>query len=159
VRRGRRRTSRGGCCTGCRTWGSGATRRAWSASAGGSRRTRPGAYIAAIVAGEALPAGDAYALPASERMAKSVLAMLNFGVIDRRSFINQFGCAVDDAFAAAIAIRGGGGVAGGSRGAARGGGGRFDAMPRIRALFYSAAAIAWVRGAGRLPLFGYHGRS
>jgi hypothetical protein len=63
-----------------------------------------GGYIAAIVAGEALPAGDAYALPASERMAKSVLAMLNFGVIDRRSFINQFGCAVDEVFAAAIAF-------------------------------------------------------
>jgi oxygen-independent coproporphyrinogen-3 oxidase len=113
-----------------------------------------GGYIAAIVAGEALPAGDAYALPASERMAKSVLAMLNFGVIDRRSFINQFGCAVDEVFAAAIAfaVEEGWLEDRGERLAVACG--RFDAMPRIRALFYSAPAIAWVRGAGRLPLLG-----
>jgi len=113
-----------------------------------------GGYIAAIAAGEALPAGDAYALPASERMAKSALAMLNFGVIDRRSFADQFGVAVDDAFAAAIgfAVVEGWLVDRGARLAVADG--RFDAMPRIRALFYSAAAIGWVRGAGRLPLFG-----
>lgn len=113
------------------------------------------AYIAAISGGAALPAGDSYELPLAERMAKSTLAMLNFGVLDRAAFAQQFGRALDDAFAPALAH------------AAREGWlddrgdvlglrpGRFDVLPRLRALLYAPDAIAWVaRDARRLPLVG-----
>jgi len=112
-----------------------------------------GAYVAAIGAGATLPAGDSYVLPAAERMAKAVLAMLNFGVIDRASFIKQFGCAVDSVFAPAIELA----LARGWL-ADRGeqlavGSGRFDVLPVLRGLFYSREAIAWVERSGRgLPL-------
>lgn len=110
-------------------------------------------YIAAVAEGAALPAGDAYALPAEERMAKALLASLSFGVIDRPSFAAQFGRTFDEVFAAA------------SRFAVQTGWladqgdclvlqpGCFDALPRVRALFYSDAAIEWVERSGRhLPI-------
>lgn len=112
-----------------------------------------GDYIAAIDAGAALPAGDAYRLPAAERMAKSTLAMLNFGVLDRPAFAAQFGVALDDAFAPALAhaAREGWLDDHGDRLALRPG--RFDVLPRLRALFYSDDAIAWVeRELHRLPI-------
>lgn len=112
-----------------------------------------GAYVAAIGAGATLPAGDSYVLPAAERMAKAVLAMLNFGVIDRASFFEQFGCAVDSVFAPAVEhalAQGWLEDRGGQLGVVAG---RFEALPVIRGLFYSRAAIEWVERSGRrLPL-------
>lgn len=112
------------------------------------------AYIAAVETGEALPAGDSYVLPPAERMAKSLLAMLNFGVLDRAAFAEQFGVSLDEAFAPALAHATEAGWIE-DRGAQIGvRPGRFDALPRLRALFYSAEAIRWVaREARRLPFF------
>lgn len=110
-------------------------------------------YIAAISGGAALPAGDAYALPAEERMAKALLASLNFGVIDRASFAAQFGRSFDAVFAAAAAFAVDAGWLDdqGDRLVLRPG--RFDALPRVRSLFYSDAAIDWVERSGRhLPI-------
>jgi oxygen-independent coproporphyrinogen-3 oxidase len=111
------------------------------------------AYIAAIESGAALPAGDAYLLPVAERMAKSALAMLNFGVLDRTAFHEQFGCALDEAFGPALAYAAGEGWIedrGGQIGIRAG---CFDALPRLRALLYSPEAIGWVeREARRLPV-------
>lgn len=111
------------------------------------------AYVAAIAGGAALPAGDSYVLPPAERMAKSLLAMLNFGVLDRASFAEQFGVSLDEAFAPALAyaLREGWLDDRGERLGVRPG--RFDALPQLRALLYSEDAIAWVvREGRRLPI-------
>jgi len=111
------------------------------------------AFISAIESGEALPAGDAYDLPPAERMAKSLLAMLNFGVLDRSHFQAQFGVTLDAAYPEALEFA----LTQGwieDRGALFGvRPGRFDVMPQIRSLFYSSEAVSWVEREGkRLPI-------
>lgn len=107
------------------------------------------AYLEAIDAGDPLPAEDAYRLPLAERMAKSTLLSLNFGFIDPARFFAQFGVDLEARFAAeidhALAQRWlcrtqafGREVYGVAPGA-------FGRMPEIRALFYSAAAVDWLR--------------
>jgi oxygen-independent coproporphyrinogen III oxidase len=111
------------------------------------------AFVSAIQFGEVLPAGDAYDLPPSERMAKSVLAMLNFGVLDRRHFEAQFGRTLDQAFPDALefAVREGWLEDRGSHLGVRPG--RFGELPILRALFYSPEAALWVERDGkRLPI-------
>lgn len=111
------------------------------------------AYVAAIGGGAVLPAGDSYRLPEAERVAKSVLAALNFGVIERQSFAAQFGRSIDEICAPALAhaLRAGWLDDRGDRLCVRPG--RFDALPQLRALFYSEDAIAWVLREGRrLPI-------
>jgi len=111
------------------------------------------AFISAIESGDVLPAVDAYDLPPAERMAKSVLAMLNFGMIQRNFFESQFGMTLDAAFPRAldVAISNGwledhGSFLGVTPG-------RFSVMPNIRALFYSVEAMNWVeRESKRLPI-------
>jgi oxygen-independent coproporphyrinogen-3 oxidase len=109
-----------------------------------------GDFIDAVNAGVALPAGDAYVLPPAERMAKSTLAMLHFGVLDRAAFAAQFGVALDDAFAPALAhaVREGWLEDRGDHLALRPG--RFDVLPLLRALFYSVDAFAWIAREARL---------
>jgi oxygen-independent coproporphyrinogen-3 oxidase len=112
------------------------------------------AFVSAIESGDMLPAVDAYDLPHAERMAKSVLAMLNFGMIHREHFELQFGVTLDAAFPYAIATAI-------SEGWLEDNGlflgvvsGRFAEMPKIRALFYSVEAMDWVeRESKRLPIF------
>jgi oxygen-independent coproporphyrinogen III oxidase len=111
------------------------------------------AFVSAIESGEVLPAGDAYDLPLPERMAKSLLAMLNFGVLDRRHFEAQFGVTLDAAFpdALELALSEGWLEDRGTHLGVRPG--RFGELPRIRALFYSSDAAAWVEREGkRLPI-------
>jgi oxygen-independent coproporphyrinogen III oxidase len=112
------------------------------------------AYVASIDAGDMLPVMDGYDLPAEERMAKSVLAMLNFGVIHREYFAQQFGVMIDDVFRRALDValaRGWLEDSGAYLGVTSG---RFADMPSIRALFYSVEAMNWVEREGkRLPLF------
>lgn len=112
------------------------------------------AYVAAIHDGATLPAGDSYRLPEAERVAKAALAALNFGVLDRPSFAAQFGRSLDAACGPALdhALRAGWLDDRGDHLSVRAG--RFDALPQLRALFYSDDAIAWVlRDGRRLPLF------
>ncbi len=111
------------------------------------------AFISAVDSGDVLPAVDAYDLPPAERMAKSVLAMLNFGMIQRRFFEAQFGMTLDAAFPRALEVAT-------SEGWLEDHGlffcvapGRFSVMPKIRALFYSVEAMDWVEREGkRLPI-------
>src|SRR5262249_11548088 len=92
-------------------------------------------------------------LPAPERMAKSLLAMLNFGVLDRDSFQAQFGCSLDQAFGPALAFALDQGWLE-DRGTHLGvPPGRFGELPRVRALFYAPPACASVEQEGsRLPI-------
>lgn len=112
------------------------------------------AYVSAVEAGHTLPVMDAYDLPPEERMAKSVLAMLNFGVIRRDYFQQQFGVTLDSAFSAALdaALEREWLVDDGIN--LRVAPGRFAQLPSIRALFYSVAGMNWVErnGQERLPL-------
>jgi len=112
------------------------------------------AFVSAIDSGDVLPAGDAYILPPAERMAKSVLAMLNFGVLHREHFATQFGTTIDAAFPRALDVA----IAEGwleDRGPTLGVvSGRFEIMPKLRALFYSVEAMSWLEREGkRLPIF------
>jgi oxygen-independent coproporphyrinogen-3 oxidase len=110
-------------------------------------------FVSAIESGEVLPAVDAYDLPLPERMAKSVLAMLNFGVVHRKFFEMQFGMTLEAAFPHALDVAISQGFLedhGPLLGVAPG---RFAAMPKIRALFYSVEAMNWVEREGkRLPI-------
>jgi len=111
-------------------------------------------YVARIEAGDRFPVMDAYDLPAEERMAKSILAMLNFGVIHRDYFREQFGVTLDSAFPQALQTlfeRGWLEDFGSFLGVAPG---HFAEMPRIRALFYSVQGMNWVERQGKgLPIF------
>lgn len=107
-------------------------------------------YVARMDAGDVLPASDSYALPLAERVAKALLLSLNFGFLDPARFARQFQIPLETAVGPQLelALRRGwlepqGGVYGVRPG-------RFHALPQIRALFYSAAAVAWVAARGSL---------
>lgn len=111
-------------------------------------------YVARIEAGDMFSVLDAYDLPAEERMAKSILAMLNFGVIHRDYFQQQFGVTLDSVFLKVLETileRGWLEDFGAFLGVVPG---HFAELPQIRALFYSIAGMDWVEGEGkRLPIF------
>lgn len=112
------------------------------------------AHISAVEAGHMLPVMDAYDLPEEERMAKSVLAMLNFGVIRRDYFQQQFGETLDSAFPGALEAAISRGWLSDDGSMLRVASGRFAQMPSIRALFYSVKGMNWVEQEGkRLLLF------
>lgn len=107
-------------------------------------------YVARMDAGDVLPASDSYELPLAERVAKALLLSLNFGVLDPARFVRQFQTPIESVVGPQLdlALRSGwlerrDGVYGVRAG-------RFHALPQIRALFYSAAAVAWVAERGSL---------
>jgi oxygen-independent coproporphyrinogen-3 oxidase len=102
-------------------------------------------WAARIEAGDILPVGESYRLPMHELMAKQLLLSLNFGTIDATLFAHRFGQTLEDAHGPALAFAveqnwlvktaTGYSVAHG----------HFRDMPLIRSLFYTPAAIAWLR--------------
>ena len=101
-------------------------------------------WLQAVDAGEVLPIGDAYRLPADEIMAKYLLSSLSFGVLDPGRFQACFGQDLKVLFAPALTyavehgwLRREGNVFGIVPGA-------FRFLPQIRSLFYSAAASSWL---------------
>lgn len=112
------------------------------------------AYVSAVEAGQMLPVMDAYDLPAEERMAKSVLAMLNFGIVHRDYFQHQFGVSIDSVFSEALETAMARTWLEDCGAFFRVVSGRFAEMPKIRALFYSFQGMNWVEQEGkRLPMF------
>lgn len=84
--------------------------------------------------------GDAYLLPREETIAKYVLLSLSFGLLDPARYRARFGEALEDRFPMRLAVeRGwlteGYGVA------------SFGDLPKLRSLFYTPRAIAWLEGA------------
>lgn len=104
------------------------------------------AYLDAVAAGVRFPVGDCYHLPDEERMAKALLLSLNFGVLDGRRFKRQFGVSLDEKFAPQLAY------ALSRRWLSHDPQtevytvytGAFSHMAKLRALFYSPAAAAWL---------------
>lgn len=98
--------------------------------------------------GKILPAGDGYALPPRETMAKQALLSLSFGILDEARFRQAFGVELRDVYGPELQFaeqRGllqkkpwGWGVAEG----------RFADMAVIRSLFYTDDAAAWLGAAG-----------
>lgn len=102
-------------------------------------------WLEAVESGVHLPAGDLYRLPAGERAAKQLLLALSFGVVDGARLRRAHGIELDAVCGPALEFAL-------SRGYLVPDGderwtlapGRFDVLPRLRALFYTAAATAWL---------------
>lgn len=103
------------------------------------------AWKAAVEVGEALPMGDSYRLPREETMAKYLLLSLSFGILNPARFQRRFGEPLDGRFGETLALARSEGLlepgADGSWGIPEG---RFTSMPKLRALFYPAAALDWL---------------
>jgi oxygen-independent coproporphyrinogen III oxidase len=105
---------------------------------------RVGDWLKAVEGGQVLPARDLYWLPADERMAKYLLLSLSFGALDPGRFRRCFGVELKDSFGPALTYALGQGwltrsgeVFGITPGA-------FRHLPKVRSLFYSEAAVAWL---------------
>lgn len=104
------------------------------------------AYLDAVSAGVLAPVGDCYQLPDEERMAKALLLSLSFGVLDGRRFARQFNVILDEKFAPQLEY------AMAQRWLSHDPQnqvytvytGAFAHMAKLRALFYSPAAAAWL---------------
>ncbi len=105
---------------------------------------RLGDWLRGVEAGQTLPAGDLYRLPAEERMAKYLLLSLSFGVLDPWRFRRCFGVGLEDAHGPALAYaleQGWLSRVGEAYGITPG---AFGHLPKVRSLFYSEDAIAWL---------------
>ncbi len=110
------------------------------------------AYADAIEGGALLPAQDAYALPAGERMAKHVLFALSFGHVPHQRFAQLFGVPFTQAFADPLAhavARGWLAVGADETTLVQG---AFRHMPAIRSLFYTPGAIRFVEARHAAPI-------
>jgi oxygen-independent coproporphyrinogen-3 oxidase len=102
------------------------------------------AWLRAVAGDHHLPVGDAYQLPARERMAKYLLLSLSFGLLDPARFLAAFGCHLEDLFAEplAVAMERGWLERHDSQYTLRPG--CFQDMAALRSLFYTSEAIAWL---------------
>jgi oxygen-independent coproporphyrinogen-3 oxidase len=102
-------------------------------------------WLREVEKGVSIPAGDVYRLPCDELMAKYVLLSLSFGILDPRRFRRCFGVDLDTIYAPvlefALEQRWLCRQSDGYRIAPR----AFVFMPKVRALFYSTAAITWLQ--------------
>jgi len=84
---------------------------------------------------------DDYDLPTAEVMAKQALLMLSFGGLDDARFTARFGVGLESVYGERLQVAG---RAGWLTGDHRLRPGRFDALPSLRALLYSADALEWL---------------
>jgi len=102
-----------------------------------------------VEAGESLPIGDSYVLPLEERIAKHALLSLSFGRLDPLRFEAVHGVALRDVYGAALErALDEGWLTLHPSGELRLSPGSFAALPRLRALFYTPRAIAWLERHG-----------
>ena len=106
------------------------------------------AWVEQVEAGTFLPLQDLYALPLSEQVAKQVLLSLSFGRLDPARFLRAHGVALEQACGPALARAQEEGWLVEQAGEWRLSPGRFDVLPRLRALFYPAEAIRWLEAQG-----------
>lgn len=114
------------------------------------------AWEAAVARGEALPAGDSYALPEEERRAKQLLFALHFGVLDAERYRAQFGEALEARYGEPLEYaveRGWLARTPEGYGVCRG---AFARLFEVRALFYTEAAVSFLEARGADP-FGLGG--
>lgn len=102
-------------------------------------------WVRRVSAGDSFPVGDIYALPLAERIAKHLLLSLSFGRIDPRRFAAAHGCTLVDACGPAInrALEEGW-LAWGADCELHMTPGSFGCLPKLRSLFYTEQAIAWL---------------
>jgi len=106
------------------------------------------AWVEQVEGGAVLPLSDLYALPPQERVAKQVLLSLSFGRLDPARFQTAHGVSLQQACGPAVARALEEGWLVEAAGEYRVAPGRFDALPRLRSLFYPARAISWLQSNG-----------
>ncbi|MFA6319174.1 MAG: coproporphyrinogen-III oxidase family protein [Elusimicrobiota bacterium] len=109
-------------------------------------------WTQAVQGGEALPAGDCYALPEEERLAKQILWSLSFGFLDLERFRKAFGWGIKPRYTAPLeaAVEKGWLVRKADRYYMAPG--SFRHLPELRSLFYTEGALSWVRTDRAVPV-------
>jgi oxygen-independent coproporphyrinogen-3 oxidase len=102
-------------------------------------------WMTRIEAGEVLPLGDVYTLPALELMAKQILLSLNFGSIDTVRFERRFGIAFDAIYNEAMMFAVGQNWLRKTQNGYAVADGHFKDMHLIRSLFYTRQAVEWLK--------------